>query len=306
MFHELGMSISRAGDFIEKVNINGLDVALIGGGQGTEIIHHHIAKGVNWYIGPVGNWKGFEYIFILSGELACNSTQGQVVLRQHDSLSVSVVKEIIQFTALEDAEFVYFSSEPVFHNYSNQIKELIHLSVIVEEKDGNTSEHCKRIRDLSLLVGHEMKLSPQEINRLHFGSFFHDIGKAQIPDEILGKPYKFSHEEYEIMKTHAVLGKQMLFDTGNPLLIESSTIVEQHHERFDGSGYPFGLKGDEISIGAAIVAVVDSYDAMVSNRIYRKGRSKEVATEEIEHCRGILYYPLVVDSFLKIIDDVNE
>lgn len=306
MFRGSGFDILRSGHSIEKVELNGTHAFLIGEGNGSEITQYCLEKGINWYIVPAGEWKGFEYIFVLSGELKGNSTKGQFVLQPQDALSVTGVKEIIEFTAITEAKFLYFCSEPVFHNLYSNTKELIDLSVMVEVKDGYTSEHCKRIRELSLLIGHEMQLSSKEIVTLHFGSFFHDIGKAKIPDEILGKPNKFTDEEYEIMKTHARLGKEMLVASGDPVLIDASQVVEQHHERYNGMGYPNGLHADEICIGAAIVAVADSYDAMTSDRVYRKGRTHELACDEILQNRGVLYHPDVVDSFLKVIDTIRS
>ncbi|MGB8956297.1 MAG: HD domain-containing phosphohydrolase, partial [Tumebacillaceae bacterium] len=111
--------------------------------------------------------------------------------------------------------------------------------------------------------------------------------------------------EWEIMKAHTVYGREMLEKTGLPNLIAAGKIVEQHHERFDGSGYPHGLKGQEILIGAAIVAVVDSYDAMTTDRCYQKGRKKTEAVAEILRCRGTLYHPDVVDAFLSLQDKLD-
>lgn len=107
------------------------------------------------------------------------------------------------------------------------------------------------------------------------------------------------------MKQHTTFGKQMLEETSLPNLSAASRVVEQHHERYDGSGYPHGLKGDEISIGAAIVAVVDSYDAMTTDRVYQKGRTKEEALAEIKRCQGTMYHPDVVDVFLSLADKID-
>ena len=297
--------VTQNGQAIERVKLNGVDISLLAGGDGVEVILHHLAKGHNWYMVPDNEWSGFEYLYIIEGELACIVDQKEIVLNVGDSVSVQSVQRYIAFSANQDTKFLYISSQPVFQKFSKTVYNLATLAINIEEKDGFTSEHCKRIRDLALLIGRKMELDSYRVLLLHNGSFFHDLGKTKIPDVILGKPGKFSIEEYELMKQHAKFGYEILMDTGNPVLIDASTIVLQHHERFNGSGYPYGLKGDEISIEASIVAVVDSFDAMVTNRVYSKARTIESAVQEIKENRGILYNPIVVDFFMDMLDYIK-
>ena len=174
------------------------------------------------------------------------------------------------------------------------------LAISVEEKDGYTADHCQRIMELSMKVGEKIGLSSEELYTLHIGSFLHDVGKTKIPDCILNKPAKLTNEEYELMKKHTLYGGELLRSTGSPTLIRAATVVEQHHERYNGSGYPFGLKGNEIPLLSSIVGVVDSFDAMTSVRVYSQGRSQEEALEELIRERGRLFNPDVVDAFLSI------
>ena len=299
-------NIIRNGHAIEQVNMNGIDISLIAGGDGVEVIHHHVLKGHNWYLIPNNEWNGFEYLYIMAGELTCIVDQKETVLNVGDSVAVRSVQRCIVFSANQDTKFLYISSQPVFQTYSKTVHDLATLSIDIEEKDGFTSDHCKRIRDLAMLMGRKMELDSYRILLLHNSSFFHDIGKTKIPDAILGKPGIFSSEEYEIMKQHAKFGYEILLATGNPVLIDASDIVLQHHERFNGSGYPYGLKGEEISIEASIVAVVDSFDAMITNRVYSKARTLESAIQEITDNQGILYNPIVVEFFMDMLDYIKE
>ncbi|WP_243834882.1 HD-GYP domain-containing protein [Alicyclobacillus sacchari] len=152
------------------------------------------------------------------------------------------------------------------------------------------------------MIGCELNLNAIELLSLSCGALFHDIGKIQIPDEILMKPGRLSPEEFDIIKQHTIFGRDIMDSPENPFLHVGSKVAEQHHERYDGSGYPYGLKKDEIYLPAAIVAVVDSYDAMVSNRPYQPARKKTDAVREIASLSGKLYNPQVVNAFLKVVD----
>jgi putative nucleotidyltransferase with HDIG domain len=300
-----GPFLFKAGNYIESVQMKGLTVSLIATGGGTDIIHHHLTKGTRWAMIPEEGWDAMESIYILKGQLSGKSPQREFTLNPGDTFLAHPIREHTVFIAEIETEFLYISSEPVFHHYSRHTGELTELAISVEKKDGYTADHCYRITKLSMLVGEAMNLSPSQLYDLNMGAFFHDIGKVRVPEDILTKPGKLNPEEWEIMKKHTTFGKEILLETGFPHLIRPSVLVEQHHERYNGSGYPYGLKGGEIEIGAAIIAVVDSFDAMTSNRVYQKGRSKEAAIEEIKRCKGTLYHPDVVDAFLKIIDQIT-
>jgi HD-GYP domain-containing protein (c-di-GMP phosphodiesterase class II) len=143
-----------------------------------------------------------------------------------------------------------------------------------------------------------MGLTSVELDRIALLCKFHDIGKVGIPDSILKKPGKLTDEEYKVMKTHAVIGERIANASGE--LKEISYLIMKHHERYDGKGYPTGLKGDEIPIECQVLSVVDAYDAMTNDRPYRKALSKEVAIEEIVNHRGSQFSPQVVDAFLQV------
>jgi HD-GYP domain-containing protein (c-di-GMP phosphodiesterase class II) len=302
---ESGITLRHATQGIEKVSLKGLELSLVAAGDGTEIIHHRLAAGSRWAMEPAEGWNALEALFIISGNLRWQLPGGDRLLQAGDTISASPIQASSIFIAQTDVEFLYITSQPVFHFYSKSIREMMDLAVEIELKDGYTADHCQRIKNLSTMLGEGMNLSSSELLELNFGSFLHDIGKTMVPDSILGKPGKLTPEEWGIMKLHTIYGRQKLHETGLPNLIKPGFIVEQHHERFDGSGYPNGLQGENIKIGAAIVAVVDSYDAMTSNRVYQKGRSKEEALEEILRCRETMYHPDVVDVFLSLFNKID-
>lgn len=290
---------------IERASTPNTVLSLLASKNGTEIIHHSLTKKSGWGLRPQPNWDELEAIYLLSGALSYKTQNSSGTLCPGELLSAEPVKEYIIFNAIEDSTFLYICSSFVFHEYSEITKTFKRLAVEIETKDGYTASHCDRIRKISYRIGERIGLSSNNLAALRYGAFFHDIGKINIPNEILGKPGKLTKEEFDIMKTHTILGKGILSSTDVPHLLGAGIIAEQHHERYDGSGYPYGLKGEEINVCAAIVAVVDSFDAMTSDRPYQSAKSKEQAITEIAMLRGKLYHPDVVDAFLAVICELE-
>jgi HD-GYP domain-containing protein (c-di-GMP phosphodiesterase class II) len=291
--------------FIETVHMKGLQISLIASGDGTEIIYHKLNPGTNWGLEPSQGWDALEYLHVLTGELRLQTNDGYKSIKTGDSFYKVPIMEHYIFQSIGTTEFLYVTSQPVFHHYSKITREIQELSVLIEEKDGYTIDHCYRINRLSMLVGESLGLKTKQILRLNLASYLHDVGKLKIPIEILQKPGKLTPDEWEIMKKHSSFGRELLEETGLPNLIDAGEVVEQHHERFDGKGYPKGLKGEAISIEAAIISVVDSFDAMTTDRVYKKGMTREEAFEELLRCRGTMYHPKIVDVFLALKDKIN-
>ncbi|SOC41428.1 HD-GYP domain-containing protein [Ureibacillus acetophenoni] len=304
MLDNFGLRFLAAGQALEVVSTDGMDVALLSSYDGTEIIHHRLRAESSWAIGPSEGWTGSEFIFLLAGEMSVKVKDNIRILKAGDSLNASLLTHDCFFQANEETEFLYVTSQPVFYHYSNVLQGMRELAIQVEEKDGYTADHCKRILQLSMTIGERMKLNSTELYQLNLGSFLHDIGKVKVPENVLNKPGKLTSEEWEVMKMHPTYGKEVLEEANFPFL-EVAAIVEQHHERFNGTGYPKGLQGEEISVAAAIVSVVDSFDAMTTDRVYRKALTHEEATAEILKGRGTLYHPEVVDHFIAILSDVK-
>lgn len=172
------------------------------------------------------------------------------------------------------------------------------MSLAMDKRDPYTVGHQNRVADLSREIGTELGLDEMQIEGLVLGATLHDIGKIAIPAEILTRPGKISDEEMNLIKRHALLGFEIIQDISFPWPI--ALMVRQHHERLDGSGYPDGLKEDEIIIEAKIIAVADVVEAMSSHRPYRSALGGEVALQEIRKNKGNIFEPDVVDACLTV------
>ncbi len=172
------------------------------------------------------------------------------------------------------------------------------LAATLRMRDIETQGHSERVVRFSRLLGRELALNPAQIKSLEYGSLLHDIGKIGIPDAILHKPGRLTTEEWTTMREHPLLGLRILSGVG--FLEKASLIVVQHHERWDGRGYPYGLSGTEIDRNARIFAVADAFDAMISDRVYRAGRPFADATEELKRRAGQQFDPEVIECFARI------
>ena len=167
-----------------------------------------------------------------------------------------------------------------------------------ETRDPYTAGHQKKVADLARAIATEMKLSHDTIEGIRMAGAIHDIGKISIPSEILCKPTTLSDLEFSLIKAHTQYSYEIMKDVEAPWPL--ADIVHQHHERINGSGYPQGLKGENILIEARILAVADVVEAMVSYRPYRPALGLEIALIEIEHNAGTLYDRMVADACLKL------
>ncbi len=168
----------------------------------------------------------------------------------------------------------------------------------LEEKDKYTIGHSRRVTRYALMLGRELGLSEPQLQKLHLAGLLHDIGKIGTPERILNKPGRLTDEEFVKIKEHPGQGADIIKNLKQ--LGEVVDWVRFHHERYDGNGYPGNLGGEEIPMGAAILAVADTYDAMTSDRSYRKGLPHQVAVAEIKKCTGSQFNPDVAAAFLRI------
>jgi putative nucleotidyltransferase with HDIG domain len=172
------------------------------------------------------------------------------------------------------------------------------LSSALDSRDNETQGHSNRVTAYALRLGKELELSVDELDDLARGALLHDVGKIGVPDAILNKPGGLTSEEWVIMRSHVSIGFQMLQHI--EFLQRSLDVVQFHHERWDGSGYPNGLKGEQIPLIASIFSICDTYDAITSDRPYRIGRNYQDARVEIDCCSGTQFNPKVVQAFLRI------
>jgi putative two-component system response regulator len=180
----------------------------------------------------------------------------------------------------------------------------LRLGKAAEFRDQETGMHTRRISELSKHLAQLYGMTEEESEILRFASPLHDVGKIGIPDRILLKPSRLDENEFEIMKQHTVIGGKILSDAGRyPMLEAGNIIANQHHEKWDGSGYPQKLKGQEISILARIVSVVDVFDALTSERPYKKSFPLEKAIAIMEEENGKSFDPFLLGLFLKNISE---
>ncbi len=179
------------------------------------------------------------------------------------------------------------------------LETVVALADAIDLRDTYTSDHSQQIANLAAAVARQLELSANEVEAVYWGGLLHDIGKIGIPDSILQKPASLTEEEWAMIRTHPKLGADLVANIHK--LEHVAPIIEHSHERFDGTGYPYGSKGDDIPIGARIVGVVDSFSAMIDQRPYKPPLDEKAALEEIEVNAGVLYDPEVVQAFFKIL-----
>lgn len=172
------------------------------------------------------------------------------------------------------------------------------LSAALDYRDNETEGHSQRVVRYSLEIGKVLGLERRNLEVLARGTLLHDIGKIGVPDSILWKPGKLTDEEWVEMRKHVEYGFKMLKSIH--FLRDAALIVQHHHERYDGSGYPDRMSGDNIIIGARIFAIADTYDAMTTNRPYRKALTDRDAREEIKRCNGTQFDPKITEAFFQI------
>jgi putative nucleotidyltransferase with HDIG domain len=175
------------------------------------------------------------------------------------------------------------------------------VALTVEKRDPYTAGHQSRVAELAVMIADKMGLDEQRLIGIHLGGLVHDIGKVYIPAEILNRPGRLTDSEFSMVKSHPDVGHEIMKEVQFPWAVNE--MIYQHHERLDGTGYPQGLKGDEIALEAKIIAVADVVEAISSHRPYRPALGIDKAIEEIERGRNTLYEPAVVDACISLYRD---
>jgi len=215
--------------------------------------------------------------------------------KRHLEQEVEKYRQHLEEMVVERTQQLRATLRQVERSYEDTLRA---LGAAIDLRDSETEGHSQRVCRYSVEMARAMSWSDQDLENLARGAYLHDIGKLGIPDGILLKPGPLTPEERTTMQTHVQIGFELV--KGIPFLLAASDIVQQHHERYDGSGYPHGLKGDEIIPGARIFAIADSFDAITSDRPYRRGSTLEFGRETIRRESGRLFDPRVVDVFLGI------
>jgi len=178
------------------------------------------------------------------------------------------------------------------------------IAAVMEVHDPEVHRHLIRVAGYAVAIGRRLKLSLKELEYIEQAALLHDVGKVGIATAILKKPGRLTEEEYEKVKQHPVLGYIIIHRI--PALKHLAPLVRSHHEWFNGRGYPDGVAGEAISLGARIIAVADAFDAMTNDRPYRRAYTAEASARELAACAGTQFDPEVVEAFLKVLETPHE
>lgn len=181
---------------------------------------------------------------------------------------------------------------------------ILRLALAVEYRDNDTGEHTLRVAKYSRIIAEQLGLPPRLCREIYLAAPLHDVGKVAIPDSILLKPGRLNAEEFAVIRSHAEIGGRILADSHCELIQLAATIAAAHHERWDGSGYPVGLKGTDIPIAARVVAVADVFDALTMRRPYKEAMPLADARRHLEDSKGREFDPACVDAFLSRWDEI--
>ncbi|RDH86928.1 MAG: two-component system response regulator [endosymbiont of Seepiophila jonesi] len=227
----------------------------------------------------------------------------EVLSRAYNLLEVSLAHKLITHYSSTLERAVRAKTRELLETQAEIVKR---LGYAAEFRDTETGEHTVRVGHHSRLLAIQIGLSTDEAERILYAAPMHDIGKIGIPDKILLKPGKLDADEWEIMKTHTTIGAKILRGSSNPLIECARTIALMHHEKWDGSGYPKGLKGHQIPIKGRIVAIADVFDALTMSRPYKSAWTIEGAMKLINEQSGIHFDPALVTAFNTILDQLIE
>ncbi|MCC3867420.1 HD domain-containing phosphohydrolase [Terrisporobacter mayombei] len=267
--------------------------------------------------GYVFRWGGDEFIILApnANELKCDKLIKKILndCKKYDykymQLSISlgaVVKDEVDdniYDCINKAEEKVYRHK-LLDNKSIKSSIMDSLLKSLEEKNLETNEHAKRVTKYALALGQKLNFKISELDELILVARLHDIGKIGISEDILLKPGSLTNEEFEIMKTHTEKGYRII--NASSELYTVAKCVLTHHERWDGKGYPLGLKEDEIPLVSRIINIADSFDVMTNNRPYKNTKSKNEAIKELQRCSGTQFDPTLVQYFIEYINDIEE
>ncbi len=290
--------IGQVAAYINNICCHMQEISLLGKEGDTEIMLHKLKKSSTAVFSPVVHMDAKEFVFMIEGELLCQGATIKKMIQKGDYFYIHDIKEKLHITALSDVTLLYVSNRSVYEEISHIVIELNEITHKVMQKDLYTYEHNNRLHSYSMQIAEKLDLNRERSEMLLFAAMFHDIGKLNVPDYILQKPGTLNEEEFGYIRQHPSDGKRIISDT---YLKYIGDIIEQHHERLDGSGYPRGLRAEEILMEAKIIAVADSYDAMTTDRPYRKAMAPKRAIQELESLVNVHYEKNVVDAFRDIL-----
>ena len=250
-------------------------------------------------------WETIKAKKVWHGEIKNVKKDGSYYIVQATVMPIlDTNDEIIEYiSARKDVTEIYNLKKEII---ATQKEVIFTMGSIGETRSKETGNHVKRVAEYSKLLAYYAGLDDEKIELIVDASPMHDIGKVAIPDDILHKPAKLTEEEFDIMRTHAELGYKMLCHSQRPLLKTAALIAFEHHERWDGKGYPRYLKGEEISIEGRITAIADVFDALGSDRVYKKAWRDEDIFDYLKEESGKQFDPTLIDIFFEHIEEFLE
>ncbi len=255
-------------------------ISLLANDGDVEIMLQPLLTGAAAWLVPAGNINTVEFFFIHSGEIEITLEGGNVLLSAGDSFYIKGLKQEVLIKTKTNCILLYISNSKVFKTSTDLHDELTKLLLQINEKDNYTFQHSRNVLKYSLKLYEWLRpfCNDETDSNLAIAALFHDVGKIYTPDEILKKKATLELQEYKKMMKHPIDSARLLKDNFNERVVQ---IAQSHHERLDGSGYPYGLTEEEISFEARILAVADVFDAMTTDRGYNEVKNFKEAAEEL-------------------------
>jgi len=270
--------ISRSGDSLVEVGQSTNLYKLLVEHDNVNIMLNRIAANSMVWITPGEDHRYLEFYMLLKGSISLTRAGATTELSAGDSFYFVELDEDISIAPHEDIELLCVTSKPVFGEFIDFINDLNDLNGQIERKDHYTFGHCRRVMRFSEVLGRHLALNADDLHNLLLAALYHDVGKCYLSSESLNKPGFLTDTEYAAVRRHPADSAKLL---KGRFADEVTRIARSHHERLDGSGYPDGISGDQLDMPSRILAAVDAFDAMTSDRIYRKGMPVSTAIAEL-------------------------
>ena len=296
-----GIYVIKNGEFVTNIKQQYVNLGLLASCGDIDIMIHEVGPERPSWLDPGSTPDLMEFFYILSGSITIlYEDNNEQLLEKGDCFYAYELKKSIAFKSNSGVKMLYFTSKPVFNDLYSFSGDLNELREQCEKKDKYTGNHSDRVMEYSIKICEKMGLSNELKETLYISAQFHDVGKIMVPDEILNKPDVLTREEFRYIMKHPIYSRSLVEGKFGKEIAE---IVEQHHEKLDGTGYPFGLHSNEIRLEAKIISVADSYDAMTTDRPYKKAISPKEAFEELKSCIGKYYDKNIVKAMRIYLSD---